>query len=88
MNAVNRKTILDLAAQATDNKPLHDLLLTVAGMIDGDGRVSTPDDHERWGEIAGPSGAFGRGLMLSRNRSEVYPPWPKVKGATRKAKVA
>lgn len=75
---INRSTILGLASEA-DNRPLRDLLLTVAGMLDADGKViEPPDENETWDAISSPAGCYGKGLALSRRATEVYPPRAKV----------
>lgn len=83
---INRKAILDLASEAApDNRPLRDLLLTVAGMLAPDGTVTgEPEGRERWADISDVTGCYGKGLTLSRRATEVYPPRPAVKPARRK----
>lgn len=64
----DRAAILDLAdrAGAERNRPLRDLLLVVAGMCRGDGKVvDWPEETTRWHDVAGPHGPYGVGLALS-----------------------
>lgn len=71
---ITRDTILDLAQQASSehNHKLGDLLLTVAGMLETDGRASgLPDLNELWRDVYGCQGAFGRGLAFLCNREKL-----------------
>lgn len=78
---ISRKTILDLASEAAhDNRPLHDLLLTVAGMLAPNGAVTgEPDEGTRWKDVSAVTGCYGKGLTLSRRATEVFPPRAAVK---------
>jgi hypothetical protein len=62
---ITRNTILDLANQAAqeNNRPLRELLLTVAGMLDMDGDVVVePEPNQRWVDVFDVTGAYGVGL--------------------------
>jgi len=68
---VDRGTILDLAVRAGThgNRPLGELLLTVAGMLRADGRVdAVPDPTTPWEEVFDPRGPLGVGMTLALHR--------------------
>jgi hypothetical protein len=65
LGIINDRALIKLAWRASSegHEPLSDMLVMLAGMVDGEGRLdATPEVWRTWASITSLHGAYGRGF--------------------------